>query len=163
MATYEQALAILEATPGLLRTILAAASSEALDWKPTDEAWSTRAVLDHLLQAEATINYRVHQIIEEDRPTLGVAPATTPPDGTEQTLAAWLDARSQNLAYLRALTPEQIQRTGQHRRYGAISAREQIVEWAYHDLDHLRQILATFESGLYPDIGAFQALYSRPS
>lgn len=52
-------------------------------------------------------------------------------------------AREAILRYLRALTPEQLQRTGRHPRYGAIQVREHVVEWAYHDLDHLRQILVT--------------------
>ena len=47
--------------------------------------------------------------------------------------------------------------------YGPISVREHVVEWADHDLDHLRQILGALQSGLYPDIGAFQALYPKPS
>lgn len=163
MATYEQALAILGETPNLLRTIVMASPAEALGWKPADDAWSTRDVLNHLYQAEAVISFRVRQMIEEDQPALGAPPAATPPTDVSTLLEGWAAARRENLAFLRALAPEQLQRTGRHRRYGLVSAREHIVEWAYHDLDHFRQILAAIQSGLYPDIGAFEALYPRPT
>ena len=38
-----------------------------------------------------------------------------------------------------------------------------VAEWAYHDLDHLRQILSVLATDLYPHIGPFQALYAPPT
>jgi hypothetical protein len=84
------------------------------------------------------------------------------PVSPEETLRAWRDARAENLAFLRALTPARLDQGGVHKRYGRISAREHIVEWAYHDLDHLRQLQATIEARLYPAIGGFRALYAPP-
>jgi hypothetical protein len=40
---------------------------------------------------------------------------------------------------------------------------DHVAEWAYHDLDHLRQILSVLSADLYPHIGPFQALYATPS
>lgn len=77
-------------------------------------------------------------------------------------LAAWRAAREANLAFLRTLTPAQLARGGEHPRYGHITAREHITEWAYHDLEHLRQLQATLEARLYPAIGGFRALYPAP-
>ena len=51
---------------------------------------------------------------------------------------------------------------GRHPRWGAISVREHATEWAYHDLDHLRQLLELFQSELHGGIGVFQGLYPRP-
>ncbi len=78
-------------------------------------------------------------------------------------LADWLVARQQNLEWLRGLTPEQQARGGKHRRWGRISVREHVVEWAYHDMDHLRQIVSALQGELYPDIGGFKGLYTPPS
>jgi hypothetical protein len=50
-----------------------------------------------------------------------------------------------------------------HPRFGDISVDTYVAEWAYHDLDHLRQILSVLSADLYPHIGPFQALYSPPA
>ena len=154
----------MAATPALLQSIVDATSPESLEWKPSDEAWSTRDVLAHLLYVEtAVIGERIRRMVEEENPPLGAAPRPTSPENTLRLVQSWLAAREANLRYLGALTPDQLDRTGRHPRYGPISVREHVVEWAYHDLDHLRQILAALQSGLYPDIGPFQALYPKPS
>jgi DinB superfamily len=43
---------ILEQTPGILRTLLAAAAREDLDWQPSPERWSISMVLAHLAEVE---------------------------------------------------------------------------------------------------------------
>ncbi len=43
-----------------------------------------------------------------------------------------------------------------------MSVEEQVCEWAYHDLEHLRQLMATEEAFLYPRIGGFRGLYPPP-
>lgn len=164
MTTYEQGLTLMETTPTYLRALVATASPEALAWKPSAQAWSTQEVLAHLLHVEtAVIGERIRQMIQDENPTFGAVPASTPPESLRLILDAWIAARTQNLAFLRTLTPEQLQRTGRHPRFGPISVREHVIEWAYHDLDHLRQIFAALQSGLYPEIGAFQALYPKPA
>ena len=75
----------------------------------------------------------------------------------------WADARAANLVWLRHLTPEQRSHVVKHPRYGEVSVDTYVAEWAYHDLDHLRQILAVLATDLYPHIGPFQALYTDPS
>ena len=48
-------------------------------------------------------------------------------------------------------------------RFGEITVDTYVAEWAYHDLDHLRQILSVLAADLYPHIGPFQELYTPPS
>ena len=76
---------------------------------------------------------------------------------------AWADARAANLEWLRRLTLEQRNHVVLHPRYGEISVETYVAEWAYHDLDHLRQILSVLSADLYPHIGPFQSLYAPPS
>ena len=75
----------------------------------------------------------------------------------------WADARAANLEWLHKLTLDQREHVVHHPRYGEITVETYIAEWAYHDLDHLRQILAVLAADLYPHIGPFQSLYNRPT
>lgn len=164
--TYVLALGVLASTPAALAALLEPLPPEVWTWSPALGEWSSRDVLSHLLHVEtAIIPVRVRRMLAEDGASLGspapvsAAAHSTPP--TEM-LAAWRVARMDNLAFLRTLAPAQLAQTGQHPRYGRISVREHIIEWAYHDLEHLRQLHATVEARLYPAIGGFQALYQPP-
>jgi hypothetical protein len=165
-ATYELALGVLASTPAALAALLEPLPLEVWTWSPAPGEWSPSEVLAHLLHVEtAVIPVRVRQMIAEDGATLAspeppsASAHVTPP--TEM-LSAWRSARAGNLAFLRTLAPAQLAQGGEHPRYGRISAREHIIEWAYHDLEHLRQLHATVEARLYPAIGGFRALYPRP-
>ncbi len=163
MSSYERALDTLSATPSILRAVVEATPAAALERRPAAEEWSVREILGHMLHVEtAIIGPRIRRMLEEDEPLLtpaGPAPAAAAPG---ETLDTWLEARSSNLEFLRGLSPSQRQRAGRHPRYGRISAEEHAVEWAYHDLDHLRQIFAVLQAEIYPDIGVFTNLYPKP-
>lgn len=164
MNSYDFALQILARTPTQLRTALATIPGDVLEIRPSPDAWSIHQILDHLFQAESgVIAERIRRMVSEDNPTFGSASPFSAPTEAAALLEAWLVAREDSLKMLRSLTTEQLARTGQHPRYGQITVREHVVEWAYHDLDHLRQILAVLQSVLYQDIGVFQALYPKPS
>lgn len=157
------ALDVLEATPTGVRALVAALPPALLDAQPIAEQWSVRDVLAHLLHVETVvIRPRIERMLAEDDPLLTAAPPPAPMRDVNETLAAWADARAANLPFLRALTPAQLARTARHPRYGTISVRDHVVEWAYHDQDHLRQIAAIIQAALYPEMGVFQTLYPRP-
>ena len=111
------------------------------------------------------INRRIELMLSQDDPEFPGPPAAGGPDERRPVLdelAAWEAARTENLAMLRRLTPEQLDRRGRHPRWGPISVREHATEWAYHDLDHLRQLLEIFQGELHGGIGVFQGLYPKP-
>lgn len=160
---YELAVSLLAATPAALDALLERLPQDVWSWSPAPGEWSPYETLSHLLHVEtAVFPVRVRQMIEQDGAPLasGGEPAGTPPP--HEALRAWRHMREQNLAMLNTLTPEQLARTGAHREFGHISAREHIIEWAYHDLEHLRQLQAIVEARLYPAIGVFRKLYSPP-
>lgn len=165
--TYELALGVLASTPAALVALLEPLPPEIWTWSPAAGEWSPREVLAHLLHVEtAVIPVRVRRMLEtDDAPLASPAPASASVQATSPTemLTAWRSARAENLAFLRTLTPAQVARAGQHPRYGRISVREHITEWAYHDLEHLRQLHATIEASLYPAIGGFRDLYPPPA
>lgn len=166
VGTYELALGVLTSTSATLGTLAESLPAEVWTWSPAPGEWSPRDVLAHLLHVEtAVIPVRVRGMLAEDgaplaspNPTSASAHSTPP---TEM-LSAWRSARADNLAFLRTLMPAQLTQAGEHPRYGRISVREHIIEWAYHDLEHLRQLQATIEAWLYPAIGGFRDLYPPP-
>lgn len=164
--TYALALGVFASTPAALAALLESLPPQDWAWSPAPGEWSPHEVLAHLLHIEtAVIPVRVRRMLEEDGAPLAPAepPIASPhlPTPAEM-LAAWQSARAENLAFLRTLTPTQLDRSGEHPRYGRISAREHITEWAYHDLEHLRQLQAIVEARLHPAIGVFRALYPPP-
>jgi hypothetical protein len=160
--TYEQALGILAATPPILRALAAAGSTEALARRPTEAAWSPREVLAHLWRSETFLGSRIRLLLEQNEPALESPVYGQAPDELGTLLHEWQAARSRNLALFRSLKPEQRARGGSHVKHGRITIRELVVECAYHDLDHLRQIMGGWQVELYPDIGTFQGLYLPP-
>lgn len=161
--TYQLALDVLASTPQALVALLESLPADLWTWSPAPGEWSPQDVLAHLLHVEtAVIPVRVRRMLEADGAPLPSAAPAPAPGVPGEMLAAWRAAREQNLAFLRTLTPAQLAQGGEHARYGHISAREHIIEWAYHDLEHVRQLQATVEARLYPAIGGFHALYSPP-
>lgn len=160
---YQLALGVLAGTPASLTTLLRTMPPNVQTWSPAPNEWSPSDVLGHMLHVEtAVIPVRLRHMLAEGADSFpSVAPAPVP--GTvEEMLDSWRVARDENLLFLRTLTPAQLNRSGQHPHYGRISVREHIIEWAYHDLEHLRQLQAILEARLYPAIGGFQALYNPP-
>jgi hypothetical protein len=115
------------------------------------------------LDAETAVTRpRIEQMIAEDNPLLAVASLTTPAGDVEMRLEDWAAARAANLTYFHGLTAEQLARTGHHQRHGSLNVRDLVIELAYHDLDHLQQIVRIIQAALYPDLGRFHILYPQP-
>ncbi len=162
--SFERALDILAGTPAVLSAIVSNLPRSAQDERPAEGAWSPREVLAHLLHAETTsMGPRVKRAAQENNSPYQQAAPIPAPGETRQMSNEWADARAENLKWLRELTPEQRAHVVQHPRFGEINVDTYVAEWAYHDLDHLRQILSVLAADLYPHIGPFQSLYSRPS
>lgn len=162
---FDRALDILAGTPPVLSAIVTNLPRLAADERPSEGAWSPREVLAHLLFAETvTMGPRVKRASEEDGVRFEQLQVQQPPPGNPREMSnQWADARAANLTWLRELTPDQRAHVVHHPRYGEISVDTYVAEWAYHDLDHLRQILSVLAADLYPHIGPFQALYTPPT
>ncbi|GAC1315371.1 MAG: hypothetical protein NVSMB2_06790 [Chloroflexota bacterium] len=162
--SFARALDILAGTPPVLSAIVSNLPRSAQDERPAQGAWSPREVLAHLLHAETqTMGPRVRAAAQGNANFTPAVDATPPPGDPRAMSNEWADARAENLAWLRQLTPEQRQQIATHPRFGDVSVETYVAEWAYHDVDHLRQILSVLATDLYPHIGAFQVLYQPPS
>jgi DinB superfamily len=161
---YALARAVLEASSDTLQSLLRAMPAESAGERPVEDEWSGLEVMGHLLTVEALLRHRVEAIVAGNGgpiARLDIPHQPTPPS-LPVALAAWRDRRQQNLAWLAGLDLEQRRRTGVLPQLGPISADEQVCEWAYHDLEHLRQLMALLEHRLHPGMGPFRAVYRRP-
>lgn len=160
---YRDAIAIMAATPAALDAVLSAIPDHLLDQRPVADEWSAREILVHMHVVDRLLLERVKAMIATDTaPTHRTEQTAAPASEARELLAQWRDARQASLACLHGLAPGDLQHAAVLPRYGRISVEEQVVEWAYHDLEHLRQLLATMEAQLYSSIGGFTALYEAP-
>jgi hypothetical protein len=140
-------LAVLAELPAVLPRLVAGLSDDELRRPEAPGKWSVIQVLDHLTDQETVNAFRFRVVVAQDQPPIqgydqdrwaqrlryGSADSTT--------LIAELAAlRGRNLRLLRALSPAEMQRVGQHEERGPESVDRIARLTAGHDILHRRQI-----------------------
>ena len=147
MAAYElPCLDQLEATPEILRGVMAGIDEEDARWKPAPDRFSIAEVLAHLSHSEGhCYRLRLDRFMKEDRPELE-------PDDAQMHLDLYRNAdpedefdhfeeqREDNVDYLRDLPVEAGERKAIHKSAGEITLNQMLHEWVLHDLGHIRQV-----------------------
>src|SRR5690242_3328027 len=139
-------LDLLEATPGILRGLMAELTEDDACWKPAPDRFSVAEVLAHLSHSEGhCYRMRLDRFLSETRPIFE-------PDDAQMYLELYRGAdpedafdhfeeqREANVDYLRGLPPEVGSRVALHQEAGEITLDQMLHEWALHDLGHIRQI-----------------------
>jgi len=132
-------------TPGRLRAMVEAWTSDQFERSHAPGKWSVRQVLIHLAQTELALGTRarfalsqpayVAQSFSQDEwlPLDSSVDART-------ALDVYTTLRRLNAPLFRNLTPDQRDRTFAHPEYGALSVGWVAHQMAGHDLHHLKQI-----------------------
>ena len=139
-------LDLLEATPTILRGLMAELSAEDVRWKPGADRFSVGEVLAHLSHSEGhCYRARVDRFLAEENPMFEG-------DDAQQHLELYSDMdpedafdhfeeqRETNIEALRDLPPGAGDRVALHQEAGRITLAQMLNEWALHDLGHVRQI-----------------------
>ena len=139
-------LDLLEATPAILRGLLAGVSDADARWKPAPDRFSIAEVLAHLSHSDSQCyRPRVDRFLTEERPEFE-------PDDAQMYLELYRnrDAREElarlekqrkaNVELLRGLPAHAGARKAWHRAAGEITLAQMLHEWALHDLGHVRQV-----------------------
>ena len=139
-------LDLLEATPTILRGLMAELSAEDVRWKPAPGRFSVGEVLAHLSHSEGhCYRARLDRFLSEENPHFES-------DDAQQHLELYRDMdpedafdhfeeqRETNIEALRELPPGAGERRAVHRQAGPITLAQMLNEWALHDLGHIRQI-----------------------
>jgi len=157
---------IIAGTPAVLRTLLAHLDADILD-RPNPDGWSIKDIVAHLHDVEGiAFTERIGRILSEETPAI----ASIDPSGrlaaggyatrdVGELLAELADMRARDIAWFQTLTSDDLVRSGQHDRAGAITPAEIAHQWAYHDLAHLRQIMEMLQAQLVAGMGNTRAFY----
>jgi DinB superfamily len=161
-------LDLLEATPTILRGLMAEIDEDDVRWKPAPDRFSIGEVLAHLSQSEGhCYRARVDRFLSETNPEFE-------PDDAQFHLEEYAKAdpedsfdhfeeqRETNLELLRELSAKDGERTAVHRKVGPITLSQMLHEWALHDLGHIRQVAELVRARRYlagaGPLGSFYSL-----
>ena len=136
------------AGPGLLRRAIAGMTKGQLLARPTPGQWSTQEVVCHLADYEPIYADRMKRVIALKEPELlkgdpGLFAARLAYDrrDVEEELALIEITRKQMARILRALKPEDFQRTGGHSRDGALTLENLLQRITAHVPHHVRFVV----------------------
>ncbi|MBO6574280.1 MAG: GNAT family N-acetyltransferase [Rhodothermales bacterium] len=145
--SHADVVAVLSATPGTLRSMLAGLPDDWLHAVPAGESWSPYETVGHLAHGEVTDwMTRVRHILEhgDSRPFVPFDRAGRGSEGSslEDLLQEFEQLRRSNLRDLErlALGDSDMQRPGLHPALGSVTMGQLLSTWAVHDLSHIAQI-----------------------
>ncbi len=159
---YREAISSMARTPDILGQLVLAFPGDLAQSRPAPDEWSAREIVAHMLWVEALLTDRVESMIATDAVPARHGSSDAAAGDRRELVGRWRATREATLQRLRRLSPDDLRHSGDVPRWGRITVEEQVCEWAYHDLEHLRQLLANEEALLYPGIGGFRKLYSPP-
>ena len=148
----DEAIPVWEATPAVLRSLLAHLPGERLDFQEDADAWSLRTVLVHCIHSERTNWIPRARVVLSPGEVRAFAPFQQLPASGEiddsdvaGMLAEFAATRQDSLAILRGfdLEPGDYQRTAEHPVLGTVTLAQLLATWVVHDLNHLHQMLTS--------------------
>jgi uncharacterized damage-inducible protein DinB len=134
----------LETQLEALGVVLARATPALLDWRPASGDWSARENLAHLARHCTVFLQRLERIVHEDNPRLGRYRAEDDPDWPQwsalpgdEVLRRLTDARQRLIAWVAALSSDQMERSGLHPSFGAMTILQWLEFFLLHEAHHL--------------------------
>jgi len=135
------------ATPKTLAKLIKKASPAKLRKRPAPDKWSVAEILAHLADAEMIVGWRLRAILAGpgcpiqayDQDALAAARNYGRHD-PRKSLAQFSAIRDANLAFYKALAPEQWKHHGMHAERGEESIERLARMMAGHDINHTQQI-----------------------
>ncbi len=161
-----QSIEILERTPRVLTSLLQNLSPEWTTRNEGGETWTVYDVVGHLVIGELTDWIPRMDIILSDQPNKEFPPfdrfaqAEYSKGKTLTHLLLEFEAlRRMNLQHLRSLniSAADLEKTGIHPAFGAVSLQQLLSTWTVHDLNHLAQISRVMASQYIAEVGPWVA------
>ena len=162
----ERSLEILEATPHVLRILLANLSDEWLLSNEGDDTWSPIQVLAHLIYCEDEDWMPRAEVILRDAPDETWEPfdrfahlALYRNESLPNLLDLFEKKRVANLEKLRShnLNADDLEKEGTHPAFGRVNLSQLLAAWTVHDLNHLSQITRVMAKQYENAVGPWSA------
>ena len=138
---------VIAATAKQLSSLMDTIGSQRAEQAPAPGKWSAREILCHLADCELVFAYRLRQTLAENHHVIqpfdqdqwarNYAAYTV-----SQALALFSAAREWNLALLRSVSPEAMEKQVTHPERGTMTFRTMVETMGGHDINHLRQVEA---------------------
>ena len=162
----QEAIPILDRTPAVISGLL---DDLPEDWTRVNEGadtWSPREVVAHLINGERTdwiprariilkqCNYRRFDPFDRFADLKTARPL-------KELLEEFDKLRSENVATLRGwnLKEKDMELTGDHPEFGAVTMRQLLATWVVHDLSHIAQITRTMARAYTQAVGPWTAYF----
>lgn len=150
-ATYARLIDEIAAAPAALRAAVADLTDAQLDTPYRDGGWTVRQVVHHVPDSHMNAYVRFKLALTEDAPRIKPyeeARWAELPDSKLPTAGslALLDALHERwVVLLRAMTPEQFERTYDHPEMGSVPLRGALGIYAWHGRHHVAHVAALRE------------------
>jgi hypothetical protein len=138
---------VLGQTASILADIVATYPAQVLRGRAIQGKWTPNEIIGHLTDSEWVYGYRLRLILCEDEPAIlgfrqdaWVESQRHNEREPSELVEIFRRLRGFNLSVWRRMSPEDLQRTGQHNERGAESLAVMLPLLAGHDLSHLDQI-----------------------
>jgi DinB superfamily len=144
---------VLGQTASALADIVARHPVEVLRGRVTQGKWTPIEIIGHLTDIEWVYGYRLRSILCEDEPPIlgfrqdaWVASLHHNDREPSELVETFRTLRVLNLYVWRRMSPEELQRSGQHNERGVESLAVMVRLLAGHDLSHLHQISRSIQA-----------------
>jgi len=144
VSAFDSMYSRLETQLESLDVVLAGATTALVDWRPASGDWSARENLAHLARHGTVFLERLDRILNEDTPKLGRYRAEDDPEWPQwsglpldEVLRRLKAARRRLIAWVRAVSPDQMSRTGLHPAFGAMTIPQWLEFFLLHEAHHL--------------------------
>lgn len=157
MIDLDEIAATLESLPAVLRTLLAPYDHATVTARPAPGEWCVLEVVGHLITCDGgAFRDRIDAIAggATEVPGFDAGAALAARDPMNATLDELLDeltaVRAGSVDFVRALDPECLSSTAPYGEHGTFAAADFVLEWPFHDQDHIRQILDAVQRHYLP-------------
>ena len=156
------AIQILERTPNVLNVLLRDLDANWTSSNEGLETWSPYDIIGHFIHGELTDWIPRAEIILSDKADKSFTPfdrfaqfQNSKGKTLDQLLDEFAYLRKRNLEKLNAfnLADGDLDKTGIHPDFGAVTLRQLLSTWVVHDLNHLGQIERVMAKQYYEEVG----------
>ena len=158
----DQMRSILETTPRRWTELAAHLPADLLRRPPAAGEWSALECLQHIVDTETVFQMRLRYFLAgQDFPAFNPDAEGTKQSTEPAALARrFVELRSESLAALQTITPEDFPRRVRHSELGPVTMEEILHEWAAHDLMHTVQAERALMQPFIQGSGPWQKYFS---